>query len=154
MVATAGQHPINESHVDRLGLEGLLAGRVDGLVAVAADQSEQPVDLAHFGPGQRMIQQRGGVGANVWAVGGGAAVQAIQIAQRVDGHIAGQIRRISVPVTGFLPRCTLISWPRQNSLTVAASARASSRCPIRSPGTEYRARATSTCRSGATLGRV
>lgn len=38
-------------------------------------KSEQPVDLAHLGPEQRMIN--GGVGANVRAIGGGAPVQGI-----------------------------------------------------------------------------
>jgi hypothetical protein len=92
----AGEHPFDQSDVDRLGVQGAPAGRLDPVGAVAADQAEQPVDLAHLGPGQRVVEHRGGVGANGGAVRGGAAGQRVDIAQRVGGGLGGQIGRVGV----------------------------------------------------------
>ena len=69
---------------------------------MAADQTEQPVDLAHLGPGQRVVQQRGGVGADMLAVPGGASGQGVQVAHGVGGHLAGQVGRVGAPASGFL----------------------------------------------------
>ena len=55
----AGEHAVDQPDADRFGVHGALAGVIDALGAVAAHQPEQPVDLAHLRPGQRMLQQRG-----------------------------------------------------------------------------------------------
>jgi hypothetical protein len=44
--------------MDDLGVEGAAAGVIDGLGAVAAHQPQKPVDLAHLGPRQRVLEYR------------------------------------------------------------------------------------------------
>jgi hypothetical protein len=65
------------------------AGVLDRISAMAAHQPQQPVDLAHLGPRQRMLEHGGGVGAHMWAVGGGLAPGELvgkRIAARADAH--------------------------------------------------------------------
>jgi hypothetical protein len=54
---------VDQADVDDLGVPGAPAGIVDGVGAVAAHQPEEPVDLAHLGPRQRMLQHGGRVRA-------------------------------------------------------------------------------------------
>ena len=76
--AAAGQHAVDEPDVDDLGVQGAAAGVLDRVGAVAAHQPQQPVDLAHLGPRQRMLQHRRGIGADVGAVRGCLALQGVR----------------------------------------------------------------------------
>nr|WP_246216670.1 hypothetical protein [Mycobacterium botniense] len=49
------------------------------------------------GPRRRMLQYRGRIGTNVSAMGGGLALQRVQITHGVGRHLRGQIGRISAP---------------------------------------------------------
>lgn len=69
---------------------------------MAPREPEQPVDLAHQGRGQRVIQQGERVGTDVFAVAGGAAGQPVEVAQRVGRDLRGQVRGVGVATTGLL----------------------------------------------------
>ncbi|WP_337822226.1 hypothetical protein [Amycolatopsis sp. A1MSW2902] len=71
-VEAASEHAVDQSDVDRLCLQGAPAGFVDRVGAVPADQVEQPVDLPHFGPRQRMFQAGGDIAGDVLGVRGSA----------------------------------------------------------------------------------
>ena len=74
-----GEHAVDEPDVDDFGVQGAPAGIVDGVCAVAAHQPEEPVDLAHLRPRQRMLQRGGRVGADMLPMDGCFALQRIQI---------------------------------------------------------------------------
>ena len=79
------------------------AGGLDRAGAVAADQAEQPVDGAHPGPGQRVVQQPLGVDPDVRPVPGADRDQPGQVPQRVAGLVLGQVVAVGGPATGRLP---------------------------------------------------
>jgi hypothetical protein len=64
LLSGALEHALHGAHVDGVDLQRWLAGTFDAVLAVAADQAEQAVDLAHAGPGQGAVEQPGGVGAD------------------------------------------------------------------------------------------
>lgn len=97
--AAAGQDPLDQPDVDHLGVQGTPARVVDLLGAVAAHQPQQPVDLTHLGPRQRMLEHRCRVGADMGALGGCLALQGIQITHRIDRDLRGKIGRISMAAT-------------------------------------------------------
>ena len=57
-------------------------------------ETEEGVDLAHLGPGQRDVQQRGGVGADGGAVLGGHGAEPVQVSHRV--HRLGRRQVVGV----------------------------------------------------------
>src|SRR5215472_2546618 len=65
------QHPLDADDVDHVELQGPAAGLLHALGSEALDQAEQPVDLAHPGPGQRVVQEPGGVDTDLLPVAGG-----------------------------------------------------------------------------------
>ncbi|MGB6161497.1 MAG: hypothetical protein WBF75_02755, partial [Pseudonocardiaceae bacterium] len=57
------------------------AGGVDRALAVAPREGEQPVDLAHLGPGQGVVQQPLGVGPHLGPVCTGGRDEPVEVAQ-------------------------------------------------------------------------
>ena len=94
------EHPADQRDVERLGLRRPGAGRLDPLRSPLLDQPEQGVDLAHLGPGQRVVEQRGGVGADRRAVPGGQALEGVEVAQGVDRLLGREVGGVGDPPTG------------------------------------------------------
>ncbi len=110
-VEAAGEDAFDEPDVDDLDLECLRAGEVGLLGAVAPRQPEQPIDLAHLGPGQRVLEDCFGVGADVRAVARGAPGEPVEVAQRVGRDLIGQVSGVGVPATGLLAGMDLEQLP-------------------------------------------
>ena len=101
------EHPADQPDVDRFGFQRSPAGGVDPFGAPLLDQTKQGVDLAHLGPRQRDVQQRGGVDADRLAVAGGDPLQPVEVTHRVDRRVRGQIGRVGDPTPGSLARMHL-----------------------------------------------
>ena len=87
------EHARDEVHVDGLGLEGPTTSQLDPLGSPLLDQAQEAVDLAHLGPGQRRVQDGGGIEADGGTVIGGHAPEALDVAGGVDlgarRHVGG-----------------------------------------------------------------
>ena len=94
------QHPPDQGDADGLGFQRPRAGGVDPARAPLADQAQQRVDLPHPGPGQRMVQQRRGVGADRRPGVIGEALQVAQVPHRVGGLVGGQVSGVGDPAAG------------------------------------------------------
>ena len=79
---------------DDIEVQRQCAGGLDRLGAVAADQAVQPVDGAHPGPGQRVVEDALGVDPDVGAVRGAGGDQRGQVPHRVTGLVFGQVARV------------------------------------------------------------
>ena len=73
----------------------------------------EPVDGAHPGPGQRVVEDPFGVDPDVRPVRGARGDQPGQVPQRVPGLLCGQIRTVGGPATGWLPGMGFDQPPRR-----------------------------------------
>src|SRR5712692_8593030 len=71
--------------------------------AVAPDEPEQSIDASHARPGQRTVEERGGVAADGLAMTGGLALEGGDIAHRVDAALDGIVGGINRSATRRLP---------------------------------------------------
>ena len=71
------------------------AGLLHPLGPPLLDQAQQGVDLTHLGPGQGVVQQLGGVGADGRALGGGHPDQAVQVTHGVDALVGREVFGVS-----------------------------------------------------------
>jgi hypothetical protein len=78
---------------------------------VAAGQPEQAIDLAHLGPGQRVLEDRCRVAPDVLAVARGATGQPVEVAQGVGADLVGQVGRVGVSSSGLLARVDFEQLP-------------------------------------------
>jgi hypothetical protein len=89
-----GEEPGEAMDAEHLGGERGLTRGVDPGVAIAPDQAEEGIGLAHPGPGQVPGQQGAGELADGGAVALGPAGQALDVAQGVDRLVDGEIGAI------------------------------------------------------------
>ena len=71
------------------------------------DQPQQGVGLAHLGPRQRVIEHRGGVGADGGPVIGGEALEMVDVAQGVGGLLGREVRGVGDSTAGPCARMDL-----------------------------------------------
>src|SRR5262249_20876132 len=98
------QHPLDADDVDHLELQGPAAGLLHALSAEALDQAEQPVDLAHPGPGQRVVEKPGRVDADLLSVTGGLPLQVLDVAHGVGALVLRQVLGDGAPAARGLTR--------------------------------------------------
>ena len=106
------EHGRDLGHRDDIEIQGCRAGRLDPLGAVAAHQAQQPVDGAHPGPRQRVIEDPVRRRSRRPARGGAGGDEAVQIPQRVAELVLGQIGGVGVPTAGRLAGVDLDQHPR------------------------------------------
>ena len=85
------EHPPDEPDVDDLVVQGARARGFDALCAPLLHQAQQRVDLAHLGPGQRVVEQGRRVGADGHAVAHRHALQQGDVAHGVGRLVRGQV---------------------------------------------------------------
>jgi hypothetical protein len=138
-VAFAGlfEHPGDLDDVDDVELEGAGAGGVDRAGPVGSGQPEQPVDPPHARPGQRHVEQPGGGDAHVRAGRSDFLGQGVDVAQRVVRRSGRQVTLSVERPPGGSRRWGIDQLTTPVDLPCRPlSARASTPCPINSPGTE------------------
>ena len=86
--------PAHQADVDGLGVECLGAGGLDPLGPPFLDQAQQPVNLAHFCPGQRVAQQGGGVLAHRRAGRRRSCAQLVDVAHGIGLLARGEVCRV------------------------------------------------------------
>src|SRR5262245_801998 len=98
------QHPLDADDIDHVELQGPAAGLLHALGAEALDQAEQPVDLAHPGPGQRVVEESGGVDPDLLPMTGGLPLQVLDVAHGVRPLVLGQVLGDGAPAARGLTR--------------------------------------------------
>ena len=95
------------SYVEHIRLQGDVAGWVDAVVAVSANEPEQSVDLPHAGPGQLGLEQASSELADGCAMAVGFASEEVEVAKGVGRFVLGKVAAIDGPLTWGNPRVRL-----------------------------------------------
>ena len=98
----AFEHPTDERDAVGLGFGRAGTGQLHATGPPLLDQAQQRVDLAHLGPGQRVVEQHGRVGTDGGSVGRRHVLQPLEIAQRIDLGALGQVGRVGRAPAGRL----------------------------------------------------
>jgi hypothetical protein len=85
------QHARDEADVDGFGLKRSRTRRSDALWSPLLGQAQQPVDLAHPDPGQRAVEDGGGVDTDGGPMDSGHSLQRLDVTHDVDLGAGGQI---------------------------------------------------------------
>ena len=101
------EEPGEAVDTEPLGGERGLTGGADAGRALAADQAEQGVGLAHPGPRQIAGQERASELADGRAVALGLAGQALDVPEGVDGLLSGEVGAIEGTLAGRDARVNL-----------------------------------------------
>jgi hypothetical protein len=137
------EHAPDQADVDGLGLQCLGAGRVHSVGSPLLDQAEEGIDLAHLGPRQRVLQHRRGIGTDGHAVAGGHPLQPIEVSHGIDALVRGQVLDIGRASARRFAGMDLDQSSAEEQLDQGSVGPGSRWWPIRLPGTEYSALATS-----------